>query len=1107
MSSSHSDRSALPNGAPRSTNEPTQAERPSKTSGPRRIEERIRFQAQLLDAIGQAVIATDLGGKIIYWNQVAEEMYGWLAMEVMDRSILEFKPSEELVERAEEIMTELMAGRSWTGEFVVRRKDGTTFPAMVTDTPVHDDRGALVAIIGVSTDITGLKQAEQLRRSEERFRSLVQNASDIILVMKADQTVQYVSPAVERILGYKPEEVVGTDNFGVVHPDDVARAQKRVTEAVSNPGSTSSMELRLRHKDGSWCHVESRCTSLLDDPAVGGIVFNSRDVTDRKEAYDRLAESERRFSAVVSNNHAYVYRCLNEPGYPNEFASDYALELTGYSSEDLLVGGKVRFGDLIVEEDRSRVWDEVQRALAERRGFELRYSIRRRDGEVRHVREHGQGVYGEDGDVVALEGLVYDVTELVEAEVRLKESEGRYRTVIEEQTELVCRFLLDTTLTFVNDAYCRYFGKEPRELVGRSFLDHIPEADRVVYENPLSRLSRANHSRTVEHRIFTPDGEIRWQQWTDRALFDEEGNLVEYLSVGRDITDRKEAEEALRRSEARLAEAQRIAHVGSWEWDVAPNTVTWSDELYRIFGRTPQEFENTYESFLRYVHPENREFIRGTIQEAYETGRPFAFEHRVVRPDGSVRVLQSRGEVLTGENGETVRMAGTAQDVTERKALEERLEHQAFHDSLTDLPNRHLFVDRLGQALRRTGRKKGHRVAALFVDLDDFKAINDSLGHELGDLLLVVVAQRLRRCLRPEDTLARFGGDEFVVLIEDVESPDEAVRVAERIVEGFREPFVVDGREMFLRASIGVALGAARQKSPEELLRDADTAMYGAKEEGLAYRVFDPAMYERAVGRLELENDIRRAVKAEEFVLHYQPIVDLESGEVRGVEALVRWNHPERGLLDPEEFVQVAEESGIIIALGERILEEACRRVKEWQEDHPRIPPLVVSVNISARQLGRSDIARSVERVLRESGLEARYLRLDITETVYIKVLEGNTQALDELKRMGVSISIDDFGTGYSSLAYLKRLPANALKVEKSFVNGIGEDLEDTAIVRMTIDLAHTLGMEVIAEGVESEQQAELLQEMGCDLAQGFHFSQPLQLEAAVRFLTEERPS
>jgi predicted signal transduction protein with EAL and GGDEF domain len=311
--------------------------------------------------------------------------------------------------------------------------------------------------------------------------------------------------------------------------------------------------------------------------------------------------------------------------------------------------------------------------------------------------------------------------------------------------------------------------------------------------------------------------------------------------------------------------------------------------------------------------------------------------------------------------------------------------------------------------------------------------------------------------------LARFGGDEFVVLIEDVEAPQDAVRVAERILEGLREPFVVSGRELFLRASIGIALGTARTKSPEDLIRDADTAMYEAKEAGLSYRVFDPAMYERAVGRLEMENELRRAIEADEFVVHYQPIVSLRSGEVWGVEALVRWNHPERGLLDPWEFMAVAEQSGIVVPMGEGVLQEACRQAKEWQEEHPRIPPLVMSVNLSARQLQRPDIAQIVERVLKKTGLEARYLRLDITETVYIQVLEGNTQALDELTRMGVYISIDDFGMGYSSLAYLKRLPANALKVDKSFVKRLGEDVEDTAIVRMVIELAHTLGMEAIA--------------------------------------------
>ena len=288
-----------------------------------------------------------------------------------------------------------------------------------------------------------------------------------------------------------------------------------------------------------------------------------------------------------------------------------------------------------------------------------------------------------------------------------------------------------------------------------------------------------------------------------------------------------------------------------------------------------------------------------------------------------------------------------------------------------------------------------------------------------------------------------------------------------------------------------MSLWALPARVPEDLLRDADTAMYEAKEQESDYRMFEPAMYERAVGRLELENELRRAIEAEEFVVRYQPIMSLKTGEMWGVEALVRWSHPERGLLDPLEFMAVAEQSCIVVPMGEGVLEEACGQAKEWQEEHPRIPALVMSVNLSARQLQRPDIAQIVEKVLKKTGLESRYLRLDITETVYIKALEGNTEALDELRRLGVCISIDDFGTGYSSLAYLKRLPASALKIDRSFVKGLGEDVEDTAIVGMVIELAHTLGMEALAEGVESEAQATLLKEMGCDMAQGYHFSKP----------------
>jgi diguanylate cyclase (GGDEF)-like protein/PAS domain S-box-containing protein len=936
------------------------------------------------------------------------------------------------------------------------------------------------------------------------LRSIVESSTEVVTIVDPDGTLRYASPAFERLFGYDLQETLGTNLQNYVHPDDLPHVLEETQRAMVEGSVPGNMVVyRFRHKDGSWRRVASVGTYPLDGSAASAVVVNVRDVTEREQDHDRLIESERRFSAVVANAHAYVYRCLNEPGWPNELASDYALELTGYSPEDLLVDGEVRFGDLILEEDQERVWEEVQEALSERRSFELRYAIRRKDGAVRHVLEHGQGVYGEDGQVLALEGLVYDVTGLVETEARLRESEERYRTVVEQQTELVCRFLPDTTLTFVNDAYCRYFGLAREELIGNSFLRQIPDADRALYTEALSELNRTNPSRMVEHRVFSPEGGIRWQQWTDRALFDQGGSLVEYQSVGRDITARKEAEGALRESEARLAEAQRIAHVGSWEWDVASNTVTWSDELYRIFRRTPEEFENTYESFLRYVHPEDREHVRETIRLAYETGQPFAFEHRLVRPDGDVRVLQARGEVLSDERGERARMAGTAQDVTERKALEGRLEHQAFHDLLTGLPNRHLFVDRLGQALRRT-RRQNHNVAVLFTDLDGFKVVNDSLGHETGDRLLVAVAQRLQGCLRPADTLARFGGDEFVVLIEDVEHPDEAVRVAGRIVDELRSPFLLEGRELFAGVSVGIALGHARTKDVEDLLRNADTAMYRAKDEGSGYSVFDPVLYEHAMRRLELENDLRRAIERDEFVVHYQPIFQLgEDGGVWGLEALVRWAHPERGLLNPDQFVQVAEESGLVVPMGEQVLEDACRRAKEWQDEHPRTPPTVIAVNLSARQLQRPDLADDVERALRKTGLEGSSLALDITETVYVRALEGNTAALHHLKAMGVRISIDDFGKGYSSLSYLKRLPADTLKIDKSFVKGLGEDVEDTAIVRMIVDLAHTLGMEAIAEGVESWAQAILLGEMGCDFGQGLYFSEPLDSEAASRFLAE----
>jgi predicted signal transduction protein with EAL and GGDEF domain len=354
--------------------------------------------------------------------------------------------------------------------------------------------------------------------------------------------------------------------------------------------------------------------------------------------------------------------------------------------------------------------------------------------------------------------------------------------------------------------------------------------------------------------------------------------------------------------------------------------------------------------------------------------------------------------------------------------------------------------------------------------------------------------------LRPEDTLARFGGDEFVVLLDEVSDPADAVRMAERITEELGRPFVLGGRSLFASTSVGIALGDARTKTPEDILRDADTAMYRAKDEHAPFRVFDPSMYERALKRLEFENDLRRALRAGEFVVLYQPIVELETDEVWGMEALARWEHPERGLLDPDQFVPVAEESGLVLPLDELVLEEACRQARGWQED-PRIPPLVLSVNVSAKHLRRTDFVETVEQTLRETGLDARRLSLDVTETAYIRVFDGELASLERLKASGVRISIDDFGAGYSSLSYLKRLPADTLKIDRTFVRGLGLDSGDTAIVRMVVDLAHSLGMRVVAEGVESREQAALLGELGCDMAQGFYFARPLPPEEVSRLM------
>ena len=440
-------------------------------------------------------------------------------------------------------------------------------------------------------------------------------------------------------------------------------------------------------------------------------------------------------------------------------------------------------------------------------------------------------------------------------------------------------------------------------------------------------------------------------------------------------------------------------------------------------------------------------------------------------------------------------------DLTYMQSQQSR--HEALHDSLTGLPNRALFVNRLQQAIDRKDRERNVS-AVLFTDLDHFKEVNDSLGHDVGDELLKGVSERLKACLRPGDTAARLGGDEFTVLLDTVAHVGDAIRVAERITEEMRRPFDLTGGQVTVTTSIGIALSASADEQPGNLLRDADYAMYEAKREGKSrYKVFNSGIYAQTLRRLRLEKDLKRAIESEEFEVHYQPKVLAQTGEIVGVEALARWRHPERGLILPGEFIPLAEETGLIVPLGQWVLREACRQAHEWRERYPNVSRMTVSVNLSVRQFRQPDLVQSLAKILRETGLEPSRLELEITESMVTDDVEHAIGVLRELKDMNVQLAVDDFGTGYSSLGSFKHFPLDHLKIDRSFVDGLGQDPKDTAITQLVVDLAHTMGMQVVGEGVETGEQLARLTEMGCDVVQGFYFWKPLTGEEATALFAD----
>jgi diguanylate cyclase (GGDEF)-like protein/PAS domain S-box-containing protein len=582
-----------------------------------------------------------------------------------------------------------------------------------------------------------------------------------------------------------------------------------------------------------------------------------------------------------------------------------------------------------------------------------------------------------------------------------------------------------------------------------------------------------------------------------------DGTVSGALGIAIDVTEQMQIEEALRKSELSLAAAQEIAHLGNWERDLVSGTTTWSDECLRILGLVPGDDAMAPDGFFEFDHPDDAEFVRRTVAESQANHSAYSIDHRIVRRDGIMRWVHEQGEYVLDEQGVPVKLIGTLLDITERKQAEERLAHLAHHDALTDLPNRIMLDDRLVQSIAHAERN-GRVVAVLFLDLDRFKDINDTLGHSTGDRLLTHVAERLQVCLRTGDTVARSGGDEFIIVLADVAQPDDVTNVANRIVDSFARPFAIDGRELYASASIGISVFPHDGRDADSLIRSADTAMYQAKDSGRNnFQFFTADMHAKALARLSVEGDLRRAIEREQFVLHYQPVISLSSGRVVGAEALLRWNHPDRGLVLPADFVALAEETGLIVPIGDWVLRAACARARGWTErGHD---PIRVMVNISARQFQERNLGDVIDGALAAAGLPAQQLELEITESVVMRNTEETIRSLKNLKAKGLRLSIDDFGTGYSSLGYLKLFPVDSLKIDRSFVRDISVDAFDEAIASAIVGLARSLHLRVIAEGVETPTQLAFLRRVGCDEMQGHLFSKAVTAPEFEALLFEGR--
>jgi diguanylate cyclase (GGDEF)-like protein/PAS domain S-box-containing protein len=936
--------------------------------------------------------------------------------------------------------------------------------------------------------------------AEADYRLLIEHIPTIAYVQKADDTgsMQYVSPPVETILGYTPEECIAEPGFFFrrIHPDDQAAVE---TEDVRTnaTGEPFRMEYRMLTRDGRYVWVRDEALLVADETgrprAWYGILF---DITARKQA-----ETSLRLALAAAKMGTWDW--------------DLTTGMLSWSEESetlhglapgTFIGSYEAFLDGLHPEDRPRIESAVNAALASGEDYEAEYRVVGQDGAANWEYVKGKLIRDAAGGPVRMTGVAVDITARRQAEEELRRNEERFRSLVQNTADIIAIVEADATVRYVSPAIEHVLGYRADEIIGtRSIALHHPEDTTGARVSFAEALDRPGESISYQLRARHADGSWRRLEVTLTNHLADPG-VGGLIVNARDVTERWRAERQLREAEARyralVEQIAAVVYVDDVEGPSRERVTRYiSPQIEAMLGYTAAEWVADRTLWAARLHPDDQHRTMAEVVRTTESGDPFRVEYRLLARNGRTVWVRDEAVPVRDTAGRPVSWHGIVHDVTERKALEAQLAYQAFHDALTGLPNRALFNDRLEHALQ-TAARHGEPVAVLFLDLDRFKVVNDSLGHEAGDRLLIEAGERFTSCLRAGDTIARLGGDEFAILVEGV-SGDEAHLAADRILNELRLPFRLAGQEIYATASIGIALSAPERTTPGELLRAADVALYEAKRSGRATAVpYEPGMTVQAAAWISLDGELRRAIERCEFVLHYQPIVDLPTGTIRSLEALLRWEHPTRGLISPIEFLPLAEEIGLIEGIGIWVLAEACRQLRSWRRAYPTVTPQTINVNLAARQLRDPNLVDCVAHALAVADLDPSSLRLEIVEQALMEDLRATAGTLRALRELGVHLAIDDFGAGASSLASLRELPADVLKLDRSFIRPLGgSGDEDEAIVAAIAALGHRLGMRVTAEGIETKEQLAAVRRADCDSGQGYLFGRPIPAAAVPALL------